>query len=112
MQIKKDTVKEYFKKVNTRIEKQHAAQALWSIPDTTLRLNLRAEIATKLIPAYKQFWDMYLNLSQLKNPGKHFRRASLPPDVCGPSTSIAFERCRVEPNCVHCAGMTPLSWRT
>ncbi|KVI05860.1 exocyst complex component EXO70A1 [Cynara cardunculus var. scolymus] len=53
--VSKSALRERFKSFNAMFEEVHRTQALWLIPDTQLREELRISISEKLIPAYRSF---------------------------------------------------------
>ncbi|CAI9280913.1 unnamed protein product [Lactuca saligna] len=53
--VSKTTLRERFKSFNAMFEDVHKTQALWLIPDTQLREELRISISDLLIPAYRSF---------------------------------------------------------
>lgn len=71
--VKKEAAKEYFKKINTRLDKVQSSQKLWSIPDANLRRQVRQDILGSLMPGYTHFWNSYEPLQLFKNPQKHLR---------------------------------------
>ncbi|KAI3786215.1 hypothetical protein L1987_45350 [Smallanthus sonchifolius] len=53
--VSKTALRERFKSFNAMFEEVHRTQALWLIPDTQLREELRISISELLIPAYRSF---------------------------------------------------------
>ncbi|PWA96668.1 Cullin repeat-like-containing domain-containing protein [Artemisia annua] len=53
--VSKSALRERFKSFNGIFEEVHRTQALWLIPDTQLREELRISISELLIPAYRSF---------------------------------------------------------
>ncbi|RZS15612.1 hypothetical protein BHM03_00047475 [Ensete ventricosum] len=53
--ISKSTLRERFRAFNAAFEEAHKTQALWFVPDTQLREELRISISEKLLPAYRSF---------------------------------------------------------
>ncbi|KAL8249990.1 hypothetical protein R6Q59_033683 [Mikania micrantha] len=53
--VSKNALRERFKSFNAMFEEVHRTQALWLIPDTQLREELRISISELLIPAYRSF---------------------------------------------------------
>lgn len=53
--VSKSALRERFKSFNAMFEEVHRTQALWLIPDTQLREELRISISELLIPAYRSF---------------------------------------------------------
>ncbi|KAJ8756182.1 hypothetical protein K2173_024729 [Erythroxylum novogranatense] len=53
--VSKSALRERFKMFNTTFEEVHRTQALWLVPDSQLREELRISISEKLIPAYRSF---------------------------------------------------------
>ncbi|XP_076885008.1 exocyst complex component EXO70A1-like [Bidens hawaiensis] len=53
--VSKSALRERFKAFNGMFEEVHRTQALWLIPDTQLREELRISISELLIPAYRSF---------------------------------------------------------
>ncbi|XP_044487476.1 exocyst complex component EXO70B1-like isoform X2 [Mangifera indica] len=64
--VSKTALRERFKTFNTMFEEVHRTQAVWLVPDSQLREELRISVSEKLIPAYRSF------LGRLGNHiGKH-----------------------------------------
>ncbi|KAL4584429.1 hypothetical protein LXL04_009030 [Taraxacum kok-saghyz] len=57
--VSKNALRERFKSFNAMFEDLHKTQALWLIPDTQLREELRISISDLLIPAYRSFLGRY-----------------------------------------------------
>lgn len=53
--VSKSALRERFKAFNAMFEEVHRTQAVWLIPDSQLREELRISISEKLIPAYRSF---------------------------------------------------------
>jgi exocyst complex protein 7 len=53
--VSKSALRERFKAFNAMFEDVHRTQAVWLIPDSQLREELRISISEKLIPAYRSF---------------------------------------------------------
>lgn len=53
--VSRSALRERFKSFNAIFEEVHRTQALWLVPDTQLREELRISISEKLIPAYRSF---------------------------------------------------------
>ncbi|TKY64242.1 Exocyst complex component EXO70A1 [Spatholobus suberectus] len=53
--VSKSALRERFKSFNAMFEEVHRTQAVWFIPDSQLREELRISISEKLIPAYRSF---------------------------------------------------------
>ncbi|CAK9179853.1 unnamed protein product [Ilex paraguariensis] len=53
--VSKSALRERFKSFNAMFEEVHKTQAVWLIPDTQLREELRISISELLIPAYRSF---------------------------------------------------------
>ncbi|PKA53576.1 hypothetical protein AXF42_Ash009072 [Apostasia shenzhenica] len=53
--VSKSTLRERFKAFNAAFEEVHRIQAMWSVPDSQLREELRISISEKLLPAYRSF---------------------------------------------------------
>lgn len=53
--VSKSALRERFKAFNGMFEEVHRTQAVWLIPDSQLREELRISISEKLIPAYRSF---------------------------------------------------------
>jgi exocyst complex protein 7 len=53
--VSKSILRERFKSFNAMFEEVHRTQALWLIPDTQLREELRISISEIVIPAYRSF---------------------------------------------------------
>lgn len=53
--VSKSALRERFKSFNAMFEEVHRTQAMWLIPDSQLREELRISISEKLIPAYRSF---------------------------------------------------------
>ncbi|KAM7254623.1 hypothetical protein ACFE04_004003 [Oxalis oulophora] len=66
--VSKSVLRERFKSFNAMFEEVHRTQALWLIPDTQLREELRINISELLIPAYRSFLGRFR--SHIEN-GKH-----------------------------------------
>ena len=75
--MKKDTMKEHFKKINTKLEKV-LEQAVWSMHDTSLRSHVRRHILVAFLPTYSDVWEKYQRFNLVKNPYKYFKYAFLP----------------------------------
>nr|XP_043617366.1 exocyst complex component EXO70A1-like [Erigeron canadensis] len=57
--VSKTALRERFKSFNAMFDDVHKTQALWLIPDTRLREELRISISELLIPAYRSFLGRY-----------------------------------------------------
>lgn len=53
--VSKSALRERFKSFNSMFDEVHRTQALWLIPDTQLREELRISISELLVPAYRSF---------------------------------------------------------
>ncbi|RYQ89019.1 hypothetical protein Ahy_B09g095885 isoform D [Arachis hypogaea] len=53
--VSRSALRERFKSFNAMFEEVHRTQAVWLIPDSQLREELRISISEKLIPAYRSF---------------------------------------------------------
>ncbi|KAL5171437.1 Exocyst complex component EXO70A1 [Glycine soja] len=53
--VSKSALRDRFKTFNSMFEEVHRTQAVWLIPDSQLREELRISISEKLIPAYRSF---------------------------------------------------------
>lgn len=53
--VSKSALRERFKAFNAMFEEVHRTQAVWLIPDSQLREELRISVSEKLIPAYRSF---------------------------------------------------------
>lgn len=53
--VSKSALRERFKSFNAIFEEVHRTQAVWIVPDSQLREELRISIAEKLLPAYRSF---------------------------------------------------------
>jgi len=53
--VSRNALRERFKAFNAMFEEVHRTQAVWLIPDSQLREELRISISEKLIPAYRSF---------------------------------------------------------
>ncbi|CAK8560477.1 unnamed protein product [Lathyrus sativus] len=53
--VSKSALRERFKAFNAMFEEVHRTQAVWLIPDSQLREELRISISEKLLPAYRSF---------------------------------------------------------
>lgn len=53
--VSKSALRERFKAFNAMFEEVHRIQAIWLVPDSQLREELRISISEKLIPAYRSF---------------------------------------------------------
>ncbi|CAD5167615.1 exocyst complex component EXO70A1-like [Musa acuminata AAA Group] len=53
--VSKSMLRERFRAFNAAFEEAHKTQAIWFVPDTQLREELRISISEKLLPAYRSF---------------------------------------------------------
>lgn len=53
--VSKSALRERFKAFNAMFEEVHRTQAMWHVPDSQLREELRISITEKLLPAYRSF---------------------------------------------------------
>lgn len=53
--VSKSALRERFKTFNAMFEEVHRTQAMWFVPDSQLREELRISITEKLLPAYRSF---------------------------------------------------------
>lgn len=59
--VSKSALRERFKTFNAMFEEVHRTQAMWLVPDSQLREELRISISEKLIPAYRSFLGRFRN---------------------------------------------------
>lgn len=63
-----EAVKDCFRRFNAAFEEAYTKQTFWIVPDGKLRDELKVSIARKLVPAYRQFYELHLvTLSGEKN---------------------------------------------
>ncbi|KDP46114.1 hypothetical protein JCGZ_06625 [Jatropha curcas] len=60
--LQPEAVKECFRRFNAAFEEEHKKQTSWIVSDGKLRDGLKASIAKKLVPAYREFYGKYLVL--------------------------------------------------
>ncbi|MCD7467901.1 hypothetical protein HAX54_005602 [Datura stramonium] len=58
-EISPTEVKEYFNKFNSSFEEVYRKQSSWVIPDPKLRDHVKISLASKIIPIYQVFYEMY-----------------------------------------------------
>ncbi|URE29792.1 Exo70 exocyst complex subunit [Musa troglodytarum] len=66
--VSKSMLRERFRAFNAAFEEAHKTQAIWFVPDTQLREELRISISEKLLPAYRSFLGRF---RQHIESGKH-----------------------------------------
>lgn len=59
--VSKSALRERFKTFNAMFEEVHRTQAMWLVPDSQLREELRISVSEKLIPAYRSFLGRFRN---------------------------------------------------
>lgn len=59
--VSKSALRERFKAFNAMFEEVHRTQAMWHVPDSQLREELRISITEKLLPAYRSFLGRFRN---------------------------------------------------
>ncbi|OIT07078.1 PREDICTED: exocyst complex component EXO70A1-like [Nicotiana attenuata] len=73
-------VKEIFKKFNSSFEQAHRKQSVCVVPNSKLRDNLKASIARKIFPVYREFYNTHKHMIARERHSSHMIRFS-PEDV-------------------------------
>lgn len=72
--VSKSALRERFKSFNAVFEEVHRTQAMWFVPDTQLREELRISIAEKLLPAYRSFLGRFRShIESGRHPEQYIR---------------------------------------
>ncbi|OMO67662.1 Exocyst complex protein Exo70 [Corchorus capsularis] len=58
-EIPLDRVKDHFRKFNLAFEEAYTKQTSWVIPDPKLRDDVKISLARRIVPLYKEFFEMY-----------------------------------------------------
>ncbi|XP_004294620.1 PREDICTED: exocyst complex component EXO70A1-like [Fragaria vesca subsp. vesca] len=57
--ISSDQAKKYFKQFNAAFEEVYKKQSTWVVTDSKLRDELKVTVAKKLVPVYREFYEMH-----------------------------------------------------
>ncbi|XP_044496305.1 exocyst complex component EXO70A1-like [Mangifera indica] len=72
--VSKSALRERFKTFNAMFEEVHRTQAMWLVPDSQLREELRISISEKLIPAYRSFLGRFrIHIESGKHPENYIK---------------------------------------
>ncbi|XVF68682.1 hypothetical protein PTKIN_Ptkin11bG0020800 [Pterospermum kingtungense] len=58
-EITVDQVKEHFRRFNLSFEDAYKKQSSWVVPDPRLRDEIKISLARRIVPIYKEFFEMY-----------------------------------------------------
>ncbi|KAK8683544.1 hypothetical protein V6N13_039603 [Hibiscus sabdariffa] len=58
-EISMDEVKDHFRKFNSAFEEAYMKQSSWVVPDPKLRDYIKISLARRIVPIYKEFYEMY-----------------------------------------------------